>query len=100
VSGTDLLDELPDPRAGGAQAFEKGESGLAEDELARYRAALEMLPPQQKRCLILRVRDELPYGEIARTLHLSVHTVRNHLQAARKSLRDLLQVDFEEGEEP
>ncbi len=45
------------------------------------------LPAQQRQCLMLRVRDGLAYEEIARTLQLSVHTVRNHLAQAKKSLR-------------
>lgn len=48
------------------------------------------LPAQQRQCLMLRVRDGLAYEEIARTLRLSVHTVRNHLAQAKKSLRRVL----------
>jgi len=49
--------------------------------------AIDALPPRQRQCLPLQVRDGLSYQEIAATLRLSVNTVRNHLAAARESLR-------------
>lgn len=62
-----------------------------EQEQARrivaLRAALEQLPPRQRQCLLLRVRDELSYEEIADVFQLSVHTVRNHIAQAKESLR-------------
>jgi RNA polymerase sigma-70 factor (ECF subfamily) len=53
-------------------------------------SAIERLPERQRQCLPLLVRDGMSYEEIAATLRLSVNTVRNHLAAARKTLRDLL----------
>lgn len=53
-------------------------------------AAIANLAPQQRQCLLLRVVHDLSYQDIAATLRLSVHTVRNHLAAARKSLRQML----------
>ncbi len=99
VSGMEGLEDIPDPRLGGLPAAGEGDSRLRAEELSRFRDALIRLPPQQKRCLVLRVKDELSYGEIAKVLQLSVNTVRNHLQAARRSLRELLGADFEEIEE-
>lgn len=55
--------------------------------VAALRAALEQLPPRQRQCLLLRVRDEMSYEEIAETFQLSVHTVRNHIAQAKESLR-------------
>lgn len=49
--------------------------------------AIESLPPRQRECLPLQVRDGLSYAEIAATLRLSMHTVRNHLAAAREGLK-------------
>jgi DNA-directed RNA polymerase specialized sigma24 family protein len=46
--------------------------------------------------LLLRVREELSYDEIAEMLRLSVNTVRNHLAEARKNLRRMLKTEFEE----
>lgn len=62
----------------------------AQRRLHRLERAISALPGQQRQCLLLRVRDELPYGEIAATLRLSLHTVRNHLAQARKTLRRAL----------
>jgi RNA polymerase sigma-70 factor (ECF subfamily) len=45
------------------------------------------LPAQQRQCLLLRAVHELSYDDIAATLRLSVHTVRNHLAQARQGLR-------------
>jgi len=55
--------------------------------IAALRDALAQLPPRQRQCLLLRVRDEMSYEEIAGTLQLSVHTVRNHIAQAKESLR-------------
>ena len=51
------------------------------------RDGMRHLPARQRQCLALQVRDGLSYEEIAETLRLSVNTVRNHLAAARESLR-------------
>lgn len=55
--------------------------------IVALRAALEQLPSRQRQCLLLRVRDELSYEEIADVFQLSVHTVRNHIAQAKESLR-------------
>ncbi len=103
ASGSEGLEDLPDPKSTGGKSSGDGSmAGVAlseEEEVARFRAALEKLPPQQKRCLILQVKGELSYQEIAEMLRLSVNTVRNHLRAARQSLRALLGVDLESKEE-
>ena len=82
VEAVELRDETPDPRSG----------RLVEDRLDAERvealmAAIEELPPQQRQCLLLRMREELSYEEISATLRLSLHTVRNHIAAAKKALR-------------
>lgn len=53
-------------------------------------ASVSDLPAQQRQCLVLRIRDDLSYEEVARILNLSVHTVRNHIAQAKKSLRRIL----------
>jgi RNA polymerase sigma-70 factor, ECF subfamily len=84
VEGANLLEEVADPRAA---SYEGGEGYTLRDEV---RDAVNALPAQQRRCLLLRVRDELSYEEIADTLRLSAYTVRNHLAAAKKKLRERL----------
>jgi RNA polymerase sigma-70 factor (ECF subfamily) len=68
-----------------------GVEELAKDERrAAVYAAIEMLPPRQRQCLLLRVRDELSYDEIASLLRLNPLTVRNHIAEAKHSLREIL----------
>lgn len=78
------LDDVPEPAAAGPSQ----EAALvATERLRAVRTAIAALPAQQRQCLLLHLREELPYEQIAATLHLSVHTVRNHLAQARKNLR-------------
>jgi RNA polymerase sigma-70 factor (ECF subfamily) len=82
------LDSVPEP----ADPHEIGD-GVDERREKRREAlwrAIEALPPRQRQCLPLQVRDGLSYEEIAATLRLSVNTVRNHLAAARESLKRVL----------
>jgi RNA polymerase sigma-70 factor (ECF subfamily) len=60
---------------------------LAREAAGRLERALAELPPRQRQCLLLRVRDELSYVEIAGLLGIGMLTVRNHLNLARAELR-------------
>jgi RNA polymerase sigma-70 factor (ECF subfamily) len=73
------------------------ESGVVNERRAALRLAIESLPSQQRRCLLLRVDEELSYDDIGALLRLSVLTVRNHLAQARKALRSALREDLEGG---
>lgn len=85
------LDPADDPCAPTIPA-----DGPTDDEMIEsVWAAIEQLPAQQQQCLVLRVRDELSYEDIAETLHLSLHTVRNHLTRAKANLRRVLKTDPE-----
>ena len=65
--------------------------GLLEQERReRVREALEELPPQMRRCLIMRIDRQLKYREIAATLRISIETVKSQLFQARARLRDML----------
>jgi RNA polymerase sigma factor (sigma-70 family) len=70
-------------RDGEAEAIASERRGAVED------AILE-LPPRQRQCLLLRVREEMSYEEIAELLRLSPLTVRNHIAQAKESLRRAL----------
>ncbi|MBI4585552.1 MAG: sigma-70 family RNA polymerase sigma factor [Planctomycetes bacterium] len=85
--GAEFLDEMPNPRS----VDEFGHPGPDDERLEKLREAMENLPAQQRQCLLLRVEEGMTYREIARTLLLSAHTVRNHLAAARRSLRRVFQ---------
>jgi RNA polymerase sigma-70 factor, ECF subfamily len=86
------VEEPRDPRPGPL------ETRIDEEQRAALEAAVARLPRQQRQCLMLRVRMELSYEEVAATLSLSVLTVRNHLALARRSLRQALGGSVEEGD--
>jgi RNA polymerase sigma-70 factor (ECF subfamily) len=84
---------VPEPRVAA-----DADTAVENDERrAALRAAIETLPPRQRQCLLLRVRDELSYEQIASLLHLNLLTVRNHIAEAKKTLkRELGEVSGEE----
>lgn len=85
-SGVEGLTETPDRHP--AVALEQRQ--IERQQLEALQAAVERLPPQQRECLRLRVREDLTYEDVAATLGLSVNTVRNHLAEARRRLRQEL----------
>lgn len=85
AEGVALSEEIADPRPSTRMEGEETERKQRE-----VHEAIERLPARQRQCLALRVRDGLSYEEIASTLRLSAHTVRNHLAAARENLRKQL----------
>lgn len=62
------------------------------------RQAVMELPPQMRRCVLLRVYHDLRYREIADVLRVSIDTVKAHLYQARLTLRGKL-ADFGDLEE-
>jgi RNA polymerase sigma factor (sigma-70 family) len=72
-----LSSKAPGPLAG----------ALRREELARLRVELDRLPPQMRRCVYLRLYQELKYREIAGVLRISIETVKAHLHQAQKRLR-------------
>lgn len=52
---------------------------------------LRKLPPQMRRCMLLRVLQNLKYEEIASVLRISSQTVRSHLFQARQRLKQMLE---------
>lgn len=76
--------ELPAPAASALE-------GLLEEERARQlRKAIGELPEGMRRCLMLRVQQDLKYREIAVLLKLSPETVKAHLFKARQKLEEML----------
>jgi RNA polymerase sigma-70 factor (ECF subfamily) len=70
---------------------------VLEDERARkLRGALDELPPQMRRCVELRLNQDLKYREIADLLGISIETVKAHLFQARQQLREKLSDYFTE----
>jgi len=69
---------------------------LAEERAEILRQALEGLPPQMRRCIFLRIDQDLKYREIADLMHLSIETVKSHLHQARQRLKQGISDYFEE----
>ncbi|MFL6201361.1 MAG: RNA polymerase sigma factor [Thermoanaerobaculia bacterium] len=84
-----------DKRAGQEVPIEEEPAGgpateeeVFQKERARLlRGAIEGLPEQMRKCLILRVYHEMKYREIGSVLRLSPETVKVHLLQARKRLQ-------------
>jgi RNA polymerase sigma-70 factor (ECF subfamily) len=60
------------------------------------REAVNSLPDQMRRCVVLRVYQDLSYQEIATVMRLSVETVKAHLFQGRKQLKAKLAPYFEQ----
>lgn len=54
------------------------------------RAAVQTLPDQMRKCLILRVYYDLKYREVAAAMRISVDTVKAHLFQARLRIKESL----------
>jgi RNA polymerase sigma-70 factor (ECF subfamily) len=52
---------------------------------------LRKLPPQMRRCMLLRVVQDLKYREIAAILRISIDTVKSQLFQARQRLKETLE---------
>ena len=52
---------------------------------------LRKLPPQMRRCMLLRVLQDLKYREIAAVLRISTQTVKSQLFQARQRLKETLE---------
>jgi RNA polymerase sigma-70 factor (ECF subfamily) len=60
---------------------------LAEERRSTLREALAELPPQMRRCVLLRLDRDLKYREIASLMQISVDTVKSQLAQARSRLQ-------------
>jgi RNA polymerase sigma-70 factor, ECF subfamily len=58
--------------------------------------AISSLPPQMRRCVMLRVGQDRKYREIADAMQISIQTVRSQLSQGRDHLRRLLAEYFED----
>jgi RNA polymerase sigma-70 factor (ECF subfamily) len=82
AAGLDGARDLADPRHADAGA------ALDADRCARVLdAGLAELPAEQRTVLLLRVREEMDLGEIARTLGIPEGTVKSRLHHAVRKLR-------------
>lgn len=73
-----------------------GDTLLRKERSRLLREAIGKLPAQMRRCLLLRVDQELSYREIAAVLRLSPETVKVHLFQARRRLKEELGPYFQD----
>ena len=91
-------DEVATSSASGEDAaipWEVRENGplddLLQDERSRIlHIAMQELPPQMRRCVELRVSQDMKYREIAVLMDVSIDTVKAHLFQARQLLKKRL----------
>jgi RNA polymerase sigma-70 factor (ECF subfamily) len=74
------------------------DGALRREELASLRVELDRLPPQMRRCVYLRLYQDLKYREIAGVLRISIETVKAHLHQAQKRLRVAFSARLEDEE--
>jgi RNA polymerase sigma factor (sigma-70 family) len=66
------------------------EAALRKERSAALHAAVATLPPQMRRCVLLRIEQDLKYQEIAEVLRMSIDGVKAQLGQAKVRLRALL----------
>jgi RNA polymerase sigma-70 factor, ECF subfamily len=71
-----------------------GDALFQAERIRLLQEAVERLPGQMRRCLVLNVYHELKVREIAEVLHLSPETVKVHLFQARRRLQTALGPHF------
>ena len=85
VDVSDLLRNSPTPL----------EIALVKERRRLLRQALDGLPPQMRRCILLRIDQDRQYQEIADLLQLSINTVKSHLHEGKKRLMQALREDVD-----
>jgi RNA polymerase sigma-70 factor (ECF subfamily) len=86
----------PVERIAAADAPAPGEEVLRKERSRLLRQAIDRLPEQMRKCLVLRIDQELKYREIAVLMRLSPETVKVHLLKARKKLQEELGPYFQD----
>ena len=66
------------------------EAQLLEDKLIQLEQAIETLPPQCKKVLMMSKFDKCKQQEIADTLNISIKTVKNHLTNGYEKIRTII----------
>jgi RNA polymerase sigma-70 factor (ECF subfamily) len=59
---------------------------LADERLQLLRRALDGLPPQMRRCVLLRIDQNLKYREIAEVMQIAIDTVKSQISQAKDRL--------------
>ena len=79
---------MSDPGGGGSS---NQLEGMLKDERRRaMRQAIDKLPEQMRKCMVLRIYQELAYREIATVMKIKIDTVKAHLFQGRAKLKEML----------
>ena len=89
-------DEAYLPDSGGGGNGEQLEEVLEDERRRAMRQAIEELPEQMRKCMVLRIYQELAYREIATVMKIKIDTVKAHLFQGRARLKEVL-ADFDPG---
>jgi RNA polymerase sigma-70 factor (ECF subfamily) len=60
---------------------------IAKETAMKVRQAIELLPEKLRMVILLRIDEEMSYGEIAEVLHVPTGTVMSRLNRARQQLK-------------
>jgi RNA polymerase sigma-70 factor, ECF subfamily len=63
---------------------------LTEERRTLIHRELRRMPAQMRRCIVLRIDRGLKYREIAELMHISIDTVKSHLNQAKVRLKNRL----------
>ena len=63
---------------------------LKEEKRGELREAVDDLPTQMRRCVYMKIMKGMSNSEIAEAMGISVHTVKAHLQQAKRILKEKL----------
>lgn len=88
IDGEGEEEEAPLPLASSEPA--PAEAALRRERSRVLREAMDKLPEQMRKCMRLRVEQDLKYREIAVVLRVSPETVKAHLFQARRRLQEML----------
>lgn len=69
---------------------DEDEALLLEEQLLKLEKALNQLPPQCKKVMMMSKFEKLKQQEIADTLNISIKTVKNHLTQGYEKIRSIL----------
>ena len=67
-----------------------GQLIVCNEQLQLLRSALAQLPPDQREVIVLRVHGQMRFGTIARSLGISVNTVKGRYRYGMNRLRSIL----------
>ncbi len=85
------LDDMPAAHEPPAPANDQRKKVQDDERRQKLRDAIEELPEKMRKCLILRIDQEMSYREIATVMKLKINTVKAHLFQAKEKLRDKLE---------